>query len=115
GEEAAEALVRFGLLGAADADRPLRELSAGQRRKAELGRLVADGPYDLLLLDEPTNHLAPGVVEDLEAALAPYTGTLIVVSHDRRLRAGFSGKRLPLDGAGAPDTPRRPAEALSGR
>ncbi|WP_241253674.1 ATP-binding cassette domain-containing protein [Streptomyces sp. W1SF4] len=115
GEEAAEALVRFGLLGAADADRPLRELSAGQRRKVELGRLVADGPYDLLLLDEPTNHLAPGVVEDLEAALAPYTGTLIVVSHDRRLRAGFSGKRLPLDGAGAPDTRRRAAEAPAGR
>ncbi|WP_331728211.1 ATP-binding cassette domain-containing protein [Streptomyces sp. NBC_00158] len=116
GEEAAEALVRFGLLGAADVGRPLRELSAGQRRKAELGRLVADGPYDLLLLDEPTNHLAPGVVEDLEAALAPYAGTLIVVSHDRRLRAGFSGRRLPLGTATAPATtaPRRVRPVTSG-
>ncbi|RST08765.1 ABC transporter ATP-binding protein [Streptomyces sp. WAC07149] len=113
GEEVAEALVRFGLLGAADAERPLRELSAGQRRKVELGRLVADGPYDLLLLDEPTNHLAPGVVEDLEAALAPYAGTLIVVSHDRRLRAGFSGKRLALGGAGLPDASRPAADAAA--
>ncbi|MGE7386902.1 ATP-binding cassette domain-containing protein [Streptomyces sp. NPDC004126] len=110
GEEVAEALVRLGLLGTADADRPLRELSAGQRRKVELGRLVADGPYDLLLLDEPTNHLAPGVVEDLEAALAPYAGTLVVVSHDRRLRAGFTGKRLALGGAGVSDA-SRPAAA----
>ncbi|MCF3182288.1 ABC-F family ATP-binding cassette domain-containing protein [Streptomyces polychromogenes] len=102
GEEVARALVRFGLLGVADVARPVRELSAGQRRKLELGRLVAGGPYDLLLLDEPTNHLAPGVVEDLEAALAPYTGTLIVVSHDRRLRSGFSGKRMELGGEGAP-------------
>lgn len=110
GEEAAEALVRFGLLGTADVGRPLRELSAGQRRKAELGRLVADGPYDLLLLDEPTNHLAPGVVEDLEAALAPYAGTLIVVSHDRRLRSGFSGKRLVLGGGtGTPAASRTAA------
>ncbi|MDK9497599.1 ATP-binding cassette domain-containing protein [Streptomyces katrae] len=113
GEEVAEALGRFGLLGAADAERPLRELSAGQRRKVELGRLVADGPYDLLLLDEPTNHLAPGVVEDLEAALAPYAGTLIVVSHDRRLRAGFSGKRLALGGAGVPDASRPAADAAA--
>lgn len=102
GEEVAEALVRFGLLGVAEVGRPVRELSSGQRRKLELGRLVAGGPYGLLLLDEPTNHLAPGVVEDLEAALAPYTGTLIVVSHDRRLRSGFSGRRLELGTGGAP-------------
>ncbi|MEW1636021.1 ATP-binding cassette domain-containing protein [Streptomyces sp. NPDC093801] len=115
GEEVARALVRFGLLGAADADRPVRELSAGQRRKLELGGLVAGGPYDLLLLDEPTNHLAPGVVEDLEAALAPYTGTLIVVSHDRRLRSGFSGQRLELGGEGAPGARSGTADAASGR
>ncbi|MFF4364861.1 ABC-F family ATP-binding cassette domain-containing protein [Streptomyces sp. NPDC001594] len=103
GEEVAQALVRYGLLGTADAGKPVRELSAGQRRKLELGRLVAGGPYDLLLLDEPTNHLAPGVVEDLEAALGPYTGTLIVVSHDRRLRSGFTGKRLELSRDEAPE------------
>ncbi|MFF2198755.1 ATP-binding cassette domain-containing protein, partial [Streptomyces sp. NPDC058157] len=107
GEEVAQALLGHGLLGPADIGKPVRELSAGQRRKLELGRLVAGGPYDLLLLDEPTNHLAPGVVEDLEAALGPYTGTLIVVSHDRRLRAGFAGKRLELGAQKGPDVRSR--------
>ncbi len=99
GEEFGELIVCCGLLTVADTAKPIRELSVGQRRKLELGRLVAGGPYDVLLLDEPTNHLAPGVVEDLEAALAPFPGTLVVVSHDRRLRAGFPGRRLELAGA----------------
>ncbi|MEV7614942.1 ATP-binding cassette domain-containing protein [Streptomyces sp. NPDC089799] len=100
GEEVGQAVVGMGLLAPVDLGKPVRELSAGQRRKLELGRVVAGGPYDLLLLDEPTNHLAPGVVEDLDAALAPYAGTLIVVSHDRKVRSGFTGWRLELAGAG---------------
>ncbi|MET9570181.1 ATP-binding cassette domain-containing protein [Streptomyces virginiae] len=87
----------LGLLAPADLTRPVRTLSAGQRRKLELSRLVAR-PLDLLLLDEPTNHLAPALVEELEAALAHFGGTLVVVTHDRRLRAGFRGRRLELQG-----------------
>ncbi|MFF3021014.1 ABC-F family ATP-binding cassette domain-containing protein [Streptomyces sp. NPDC057939] len=116
GEVRAARVAGLGLLAAADLDRPVRELSAGQRRKLELGRLVTAGPLNLLLLDEPTNHLAPAVVEELEAALAPYTGTLVVVTHDRRLRAAFAGRRLELPGpdrrsAAHPAHPARPALA----
>jgi macrolide transport system ATP-binding/permease protein len=98
GEERVQLLVRHGLLRAADADRPLAALSVGQRRKLTLGALVAE-PVDLLLLDEPTNHFSPALVEELEAALAAYTGTLVVASHDRLLRERFaSGERLELTG-----------------
>ncbi|WP_405426844.1 ATP-binding cassette domain-containing protein [Streptomyces erythrochromogenes] len=96
GQEHADRFVAgLGLLAPDDLTRPVRTLSAGQRRKLELARLVAR-PLDLLLLDEPTNHLAPAVVEELEAALAHFGGTLVVVTHDRRLRAGFRGRRLEL-------------------
>ncbi|MFE4591799.1 ABC-F family ATP-binding cassette domain-containing protein [Streptomyces laurentii] len=88
-------LLALGLFTARDLAVPVRLLSAGQRRKLELARLVTR-PVDLLLLDEPTNHLSPGLVEEMDAALAAYPGTLVVVSHDRRLRAGFQGRRLEL-------------------
>ncbi|MFI8502384.1 ABC-F family ATP-binding cassette domain-containing protein [Streptomyces sp. NPDC085524] len=95
GEDAAERIAAHGLLAPGDLTRPVRALSSGQRRKVELARLVAR-PLDLLLLDEPTNHLAPAVVEELEAALAHFTGTLVLVTHDRRMRAAFPGRRLEL-------------------
>ncbi|WP_079404041.1 ABC-F family ATP-binding cassette domain-containing protein [Streptomyces sp. 3211] len=95
GQEYADRVAGYGLLAPEDLTRPVRALSAGQRRKLELARLV-DRPLDLLLLDEPTNHLAPAVVEELEAALAHFGGTLILVTHDRRLRAAFPGRRLEL-------------------
>ncbi|MFI1811171.1 ribosomal protection-like ABC-F family protein [Streptomyces sp. NPDC020422] len=88
-------LLSLGLFAAEDLATPVRELSTGQRRKLELARLVSR-PVDLLLLDEPTNHLAPGLVEEMEAALASYSGTLVIVTHDRRIREGFRGRRLEL-------------------
>lgn len=95
GEGREEELLRLGLFAAADLSTPVRELSTGQGRKLELARLVTR-PADLLLLDEPTNHLAPGLVEELEAALATFEGTLVIVTHDRRIRQGFRGRRLEL-------------------
>ncbi|WP_284581511.1 ABC-F family ATP-binding cassette domain-containing protein [Streptomyces sp. 2P-4] len=111
-----EELLTLGLFAEADLRTPVRCLSTGQRRKLELARLVT-APADLLLLDEPTNHLAPGLVEEIEAALGRYAGTLVVVSHDRRLRAGFAGRRLELEpwpGAAAPAGPAA-ARALAAR
>lgn len=90
GEDRADELLSLGLFREADLARPVRNLSTGQRRRLELARLVT-GSYDLLLLDEPTNHLSPALVEDLQAALTSYEGTLVVVTHDRRLRSALPG------------------------
>lgn len=85
-EEAAAGLLALGLFRTGDLSTPVRDLSTGQQRRLELAALVTV-PVDLLLLDEPTNHLAPALVEELEAALAQYAGTLVIVTHDRRLRS----------------------------
>ncbi|MEJ2855632.1 MULTISPECIES: ABC-F family ATP-binding cassette domain-containing protein [unclassified Saccharothrix] len=95
-EEWTDRLLALGLFTPRDLRLRLGELSYGQRRRVELARLVTE-PVDLLLLDEPTNHLSPGLVEDLEHALADYPGALVVVTHDRRMRARFTGRRLHLD------------------
>ena len=91
GEGLAQLLVRQGLFREPDLATPVSALSTGQRRKVELAALFATGPLDLLLLDEPTNHLSPALVEELEAALATFPGTLVIATHDRRLREGFAG------------------------
>ncbi|MEV0666020.1 ribosomal protection-like ABC-F family protein [Actinomadura luteofluorescens] len=94
-DEHADALLALGLFRSSDLGLRLRELSHGQRRRVELARLVSE-PRDLLLLDEPTNHLSPMLTEQLEEALASYRGALVVVTHDRRLRAAFTGTHLEL-------------------
>ncbi|MFD0416918.1 ribosomal protection-like ABC-F family protein [Streptomyces sp. NPDC127108] len=115
GEDRGDELLALGLFREADLRRPVGTLSTGQRRRLELARLVTR-PYDLLLLDEPTNHVSPALVEDLEAALATYAGTLIVVTHDRRLRSGYRGRTLALghpSWGSAPDPAPQTPEGLS--
>ncbi len=63
--------------------RQVATLSPGERTRAELAVQVALGA-NCLVLDEPTNHLDLPAIEELERALAAYTGTLLLVSHDRR-------------------------------
>ena len=67
---------------AADLERPLGQLSGGQRTRALLARLLLSNP-DLLVLDEPTNHLDIAAVEWLEGYLNKWEGTALLVSHDR--------------------------------
>jgi ATPase subunit of ABC transporter with duplicated ATPase domains len=86
GQDEAESrtlLAKFGL-GADDVGRPVRSLSPGERTRADLALLMARRA-NLLVLDEPTNHLDLAAIEQLEAALSTYDGTLLLVSHDRRL------------------------------
>jgi ATPase subunit of ABC transporter with duplicated ATPase domains len=81
--DARSVLAKFGL-GAERALRPPGSLSPGERTRASLAVLQARG-VNLLVLDEPTNHLDLPAIEQLEQALQGYAGTLILVTHDRRL------------------------------
>ncbi|WP_211762938.1 ABC-F family ATP-binding cassette domain-containing protein [Kutzneria sp. CA-103260] len=88
-------LAKFGL-GAAHVLRPAVTLSPGERTRAALALLQARG-VNLLVLDEPTNHLDLAAIEQLESALANYPGTLLLVTHDRRmLDAVHTTRRLEV-------------------
>ena len=76
-------LAKFGLK-ADHVTRPVDGLSPGERTRAALALLQARG-VNLLVLDEPTNHLDLPAIEQLEQALESYTGTLLLVTHDRRM------------------------------
>ncbi len=81
--EARSLLAKFGLQ-AEQVTRPAGTLSPGERTRAELAVFQALG-VNFLVLDEPTNHLDVPAIEQLESALRSFTGTLLLVSHDRRL------------------------------
>ncbi|HWS44862.1 MAG TPA: ABC-F family ATP-binding cassette domain-containing protein [Acidimicrobiia bacterium] len=76
-------LAKFGL-AAEHVVRPAASLSPGERTRASLALLSAKG-VNCLVLDEPTNHLDVPAIEQLESALAGFTGTLLLVTHDRAL------------------------------
>jgi ATPase subunit of ABC transporter with duplicated ATPase domains len=76
-------LAKFGLR-ADHVGRPADSLSPGEKTRASLALLQAVG-VNCLVLDEPTNHLDLPAIEQLEQALAAYEGTLLLVTHDRRL------------------------------
>jgi ATPase subunit of ABC transporter with duplicated ATPase domains len=79
--EARSLLAKFGL-GPDHVDRPGRALSPGERTRALLAELMANG-VNVLVLDEPTNHLDLEAIEQLEAALDGFGGTVLLVTHDR--------------------------------
>lgn len=79
----------LGLLSEADLDRPLRELSVGQRRRFDLACALLAAPH-VLVLDEPTNHLSVGLVDELTTALRATSAAVVVATHDRQLRADLA-------------------------
>jgi ATPase subunit of ABC transporter with duplicated ATPase domains len=85
--EARTLLAKFAL-GAEVVLRPSKSLSPGERTRAGLALLSAQR-VNALLLDEPTNHLDLEAIEELEAALEGYEGTVVLVTHDRRLLERF--------------------------
>ncbi|MEU4590263.1 ABC-F family ATP-binding cassette domain-containing protein [Micromonospora aurantiaca (nom. illeg.)] len=84
-------LAKFGLR-AEHVLRPAATLSPGERTRAALALLQGRG-VNLLVLDEPTNHLDLAAIEQLESALASYPGTLLLVTHDRRMLDAVSVNR----------------------
>jgi ATPase subunit of ABC transporter with duplicated ATPase domains len=91
-------LAKFGL-GADDVGRPGRTLSPGERSRALLALLLARG-VNCLVLDEPTNHLDLPAIVELEAALVDFGGSIVLVTHDRRLLERFEPTQtLELRGA----------------
>ena len=89
--EARSCLAKFGL-GPDHVVRAAASLSPGERTRASLALLSATG-VNCVVLDEPTNHLDLPAIEQLESALASYTGTLLVVTHDRTLLDAVSFTR----------------------
>jgi ATP-binding cassette subfamily F protein 3 len=91
-------LGRFGIMGD-QVYQPVGELSGGERSRAALARLVAQG-LNVLVLDEPTNHLDLWACDALEQALRAFEGTVVVVSHDRYFLNRVVDQLIVLEGDG---------------
>jgi ATPase subunit of ABC transporter with duplicated ATPase domains len=89
--EARTLLAKFALF-ADELTRPARSLSPGERTRASLALLAARGA-NALVLDEPTNHLDLEAIEELEAAITGFAGTVVLVTHDRRFLDAFNATR----------------------
>src|SRR5690606_19097483 len=84
-------LAKFGL-GGQQALRPAASLSPGERTRAGLALLQARGT-NLLVLDEPTNHLDLPAIVQLEQAVESFDGTVLLVTHDRRMLQSVRANR----------------------
>jgi ATP-binding cassette subfamily F protein 3 len=78
-----------------DINTPLKKLSGGQKARYQIIKMLAGDP-NLLILDEPTNHLDLPSIEELENALARYTGAVLYVSHDSYFCKNLGGEEIRL-------------------
>jgi ATP-binding cassette subfamily F protein uup len=78
---------------------PIRMFSGGEKNRLMLARILSQ-PANLLVLDEPTNDLDVETLELLEEMLVDYTGTLILISHDRTFLNNVVGSTVVMEGNG---------------
>ena len=97
--ESRSQLAKLGL-GAEEVERPAGDLSPGEQTRGVRGLVAALG-VNTLVLDEPTNHLDLEAIEQLEIALDRFPGTVVLVTHDRRLTERFTANRRWTVTAGA--------------
>ncbi|WP_068775634.1 ABC-F family ATP-binding cassette domain-containing protein [Paenibacillus sp. FJAT-26967] len=83
-------------LGITDFNKPVGELSGGQRKRVAMARVLIQ-PADLLILDEPTNHIDNETVDWLEQFLGKWKGALLLVTHDRYFLERVTSRILELD------------------
>lgn len=96
------AQIAMDALRCAPGDSSVENLSGGEKRRVALCRLLLEKP-DLLLLDEPTNHLDAESVAWLQRFLAEYSGTVVMITHDRYFLDNVTGWILEIDrGMGIP-------------
>lgn len=84
-------------LGITDFDKPMEQLSGGQKRRVALASALVT-PVEVLLLDEPTNHIDNDMVDWLEDFLARYKGALLMVTHDRYFLDRVTNRIVELQG-----------------
>ena len=92
----ARALLGQFLFSGDDANKPLAGLSGGERQRLSLAVLVHSGA-NVLILDEPTNHLDVESREALEEALESFTGSVLLVSHDRALLDAIGSRTVAVE------------------
>ena len=83
-------------LGISEFDKPVSQLSGGQKKRVSLASALVT-PVEVLILDEPTNHLDSDMVDWLENYLARYTGALLMVTHDRYFLDRVTNRILELE------------------
>lgn len=86
----------LGRLGIYDLEKPVQQLSGGQRKRVAMARVLIEQP-DLLIMDEPTNHLDLDTIEWLENLIANQQQTLLLVTHDRYFLDRVTNQIIEID------------------